>query len=198
MSDHKRVHPLNKSSPRVRLRRPSECDADEFIGLMRASRRFHRPWVTPPLDVRSYREYVTKSHSHDFLGLLVCRKADDRILGTCNLSQIVRGRFWSACLGYYLGTVYAGQGYMSEAVELLLSHVFRRLKLHRVEANIQPENIKSLRLVERCGFQREGYSPRFLKIGNRWRDHERWAIHREVWRSNVRTTRSNECESSQA
>ena len=57
-----------------------------------------------------------------------------------------------------------------------MRHAFRRLKLHRLEANIQPTNAPSIGLARACGFAREGYSPRYLKIGGRWRDHERWAI----------------------
>jgi ribosomal-protein-alanine N-acetyltransferase len=70
---------------------------------------------------------------------------------------------------------------MSEGLELLLRHVFRSLRLHRVEANIQPANAPSIALVRRAGFRLEGRSPRYLKIGGRWRDHERWAITREDW-----------------
>jgi len=66
---------------------------------------------------------------------------------------------------------------------LALRHAFRPLKLHRVEANIQPENVASIRLVERLGFRREGFSPRYLKIGGRWRDHVRYALLAEEWRS---------------
>ena len=71
---------------------------------------------------------------------------------------------------------FAGRGYMSEAMRLLVRHAFTTMKLHRLEANIQPGNQASIALVKRCGFEREGYSPRYLKIGGRWRDHERWAI----------------------
>jgi len=67
-------------------------------------------------------------------------------------------------------------------MELLLRHAFLNLRLHRLEANIQPGNLASIALVKRCGFVLEGFSPRYLKICNRWRDHERWALRAEVWR----------------
>jgi ribosomal-protein-alanine N-acetyltransferase len=61
--------------------------------------------------------------------------------------------------------------------------VFRDLRLHRVEANIQPHNAPSIALVRRAGFTREGYSPRYLKVAGRWRDHERWALTVETWKA---------------
>lgn len=85
----------------------------------------------------------------------------------------------NAYLGYWVGAPYAGQGYMSEGLELVLRHAFESLRLHRLEANIQPDNEASIRLVERNGFRLEGFSPRYLKVCGRWRDHQRWAICRE-------------------
>ena len=73
---------------------------------------------------------------------------------------------------------------MTEALRLMLAYAFNDLKLHRLEANVQPENVSSLALVKRAGFVREGYSRRYLKIAGRWRDHERWAILREDWQAN--------------
>jgi ribosomal-protein-alanine N-acetyltransferase len=104
-------------------------------------------------------------------------------VGALELSQIVMGVFRSAYLGYYLGAPYAGQGLMSEAIALVLTHAFTEMGLHRVEANIQPDNTASLALVAKLGFVREGYSRRYLKIRGRWRDHERWAILVEDWRA---------------
>ena len=69
-----------------------------------------------------------------------------------------------------------GQGLMREGLQAAVRDAFRSLKLHRLEANIQPANAASIALVRACGFSKEGYSPRYLKIGGRWRDHERWAI----------------------
>jgi ribosomal-protein-alanine N-acetyltransferase len=72
---------------------------------------------------------------------------------------------------------------MREGLCLALTHAFRSLRLHRVEANVQPDNERSLGLVQRCGFRREGFSTRYLKVGGRWRDHERWAVLAEEWRT---------------
>jgi ribosomal-protein-alanine N-acetyltransferase len=104
------------------------------------------------------------------------------MLGVFNLSQIFRGNFRSAYLGYYGHAAFVGQGYMREGLELVVRYAFAKLGLHRIEANIQPGNLRSRALVERCGFVKEGFSPRYLKVAGRWRDHERWAITLEGWR----------------
>ena len=107
-------------------------------------------------------------------------------MGTINLSQIYRGAFQSAYLGYQIGAEFAQQGYMTEAIALILRYAFADLKLHRLEANIQPGNIPSIALVKRAGFVKEGFSRRYLKICRRWRDHERWAILAEDWAATKR------------
>jgi len=89
----------------------------------------------------------------------------------------------SAYLGYYALAPYARRGYMRDGLELMLRYAFRTLHLHRVESNIQPANRRSIALVRRAGFAREGYSRRYLKIDGRWRDHERWALLFEDWRA---------------
>ena len=98
-----------------------------------------------------------------------------------NGRQIVRVRLQSAYVGYYAFTPHAGRGYMTEGLTLALRRAFGPLRLHRVEANIQPGNEPSRALARRLGFRREGFSPRYLKIGGRWRDHERWALLAEDW-----------------
>ena len=98
-----------------------------------------------------------------------------------NFGQIVRGRLQSAYLGYYAFTPHAGRGYMTEGLTLALRRAFGPLRLHRVEANIQPGNEPSRALARRLGLRREGVSPRYLKIGGRWRDHERWALLADDW-----------------
>jgi [ribosomal protein S5]-alanine N-acetyltransferase len=167
---------------RVYLRLPNGADRDEFIGLMRASRAFHRPWASAPTDDQRFAAYIADSRRPDFEAMLVCRRDDDAIVGFFNLSQIARGSLQSAYLGYAVGKPFARHGYMREGIQLVLRHAFETLELHRVEANIQPGNAASIALAEGAGFHREGFSPRYLKIGGRWRDHERWAILAEEWR----------------
>ena len=87
----------------------------------------------------------------------------------------MRGVFLSGDLGYYAFAGHERQGLMHEGVSRVVRHAFGPLKLHRLEANIQPANLASIALVRSCGFTREGYSPRYLKLRGRWRDHERWA-----------------------
>lgn len=168
---------------RVFLRVPERADRDEFISLMRASRAFHRPWATAPSDDDRFATYLADSRRPDFEAMLLCRYGDLAILGFFNLSQISRGSLQSAYLGYAVGKPYAGHGYMREGIQLVLRHAFADLRLHRIEANIQPENHASIALARGAGFHREGFSPRYLKIAGRWRDHERWAILADDWRA---------------
>ena len=107
--------------------------------------------------------------------LFVCHRDTRQIVGVINISNIVLGLFRSGYLGYYAFAGFERQGFMREGLHASVRHAFKLLKLHRVEANIQPGNAASIALVKSCGFSREGYSPRYLKIGGRWRDHERWA-----------------------
>ena len=174
---------------RVFLRHPSARDCEELITLNRASTRLHRGLASPPTRPEHFHAFLERCRRTDCACFLICRIEDDAIVGAVNVSQIFRGGFQSAYLGYYVGERYAGQGYMTEALRLLLRYAFLKLKLHRLEANIQPKNVASIALVRRAGFVREGYSRRYLKICGRWRDHERWALIAEDWKRNQRPLR---------
>ena len=118
--------------------------------------------------------------SHE--GRFVVLRGSGDLVGVINVSEIVRGPFRSAYIGYYAFVPHAGRGYMTEGLTLALRWAFRGLHLHRVEANIQPGNQASRALVRGLGFRREGFSRRYLKVAGRWRDHERWALVAEDWR----------------
>lgn len=175
------------NAPKVYIRPPTAEDEHEFTSLMRASRNFHKPWASAPTDEGRFAAYLADARRENFSAFLVCRVADDAIVGFFNVSQIVRRGLNSAFLGYSVGERFAGQGYMREGLELVLRAAFVDLKLHRLEANIQPGNAPSIALARGAGFRREGFSPRYLKIGGRWRDHERWALLVEDWRAQRET-----------
>ncbi len=160
---------------RILLRAPGPDDEIEFLARVRASRSLHHPWVSPPGTATQFRAWLARAGTDNHCVRLVCVRATGAIAGAFIISQIVRGPFRSAFLGYYAFEGFQGQGLMAEGLRALLRHAFGPLTLHRLEANIQPGNEASLALVRACGFQQEGYSPRYLKIGGRWRDHERWA-----------------------
>lgn len=174
----------------VYLRRPVAADVQILLALHRASARLYRGLASPMTTTRACAAYVARASRPDYCGMLVCRRMDDQIVGAVNISQIVRGGFQSAYMGYQAFTPYAGHGYMTAAMPLALRVVFRHLRLHRVEANIQPGNTASIALVTRAGFVNEGYSERYLKIAGRWRDHERWAITVERWSTQRRSARA--------
>ncbi len=175
--------PLGMQDPNVYLRAPSAADANEFLALVAASRSVHRPWVEPPGDRHAFAALVRRNSNQDFEAFLIARRSDDAIVGAVDLSQIFHGTFRNAYLGFYALGGYAGRGYISAGVGRLLGHAFTELRLHRVEANVQPPNQRSKALLRRLGFRQEGFSPRYLKIGGRWRDHERWAMTVEDWRA---------------
>jgi len=136
----------------------------------------------PPTDSKAFATWIKRCRQANVKCVLLCRLTDGAIVGVFTLSEIVRGMFHSAYLGYYVGRPYAGLGYMREGMSLVLRHAFSRMRLHRVEANVQPENAASITLVKRSGFRQEGFSPRYLKVAGRWCDHQRWAILIDDWR----------------
>src|SRR5437016_4380843 len=107
---------------RVYLRHPRKNDMDEFTRLVVASRRFLHPWVAPASTPEAYSRYLGYARRESVCACLVCRSGDLRIIGACNLAQIFRGNLKSAFLGYWLGAMFSRQGYMTEAVNLLLSY----------------------------------------------------------------------------
>lgn len=165
----------------VRIREPGRSDEAAFIAAVRRSRKLHGPWVAPPDNASGYRDYLRRLRGDRDLAYFILT-ADGELAGVVNLSEIVRGLFRNAYLGYYALTPHAGCGLMRAGMSLVISRAFGKHRLHRLEANIQPENVASSRLVRRLGFDLEGYSPRYLKIGGRWRDHERWALLSDNWK----------------
>nr|WP_256106036.1 GNAT family protein [Streptomyces sp. ODS05-4] len=164
--------------PRVDLRPLRHDDAEEFTARARESRELHHPWLFPPDTAAAFAAYAGPRVGNPALAsLLVCeRDAGGAIAGYVNINNIVRGAFLNGTLGYGAFAHAAGRGLMTEALHLVAGYAFGPLGLHRLEANVQPDNAPSLALVRRAGFRNEGFSPAMLHVDGAWRDHERWAL----------------------
>lgn len=150
-------------------------DKNAFLQAMFLSQSLHGPWVTPPLTSQEFDEYWQRFQHPNQKSYLACDDVGN-IVGVFNISEIVRGAFQNAFIGFYGVRDYTRQGYMSTGLKLVQKQVFAELGLHRLEANIQPDNMRSIQLVKKCGFRYEGFSPRYLKINGEWRGHEHWVI----------------------
>lgn len=109
------------------------------------------------------------------------REGSGRLAGVVNINSVIRGAFENGFLGYYALSPYEGHGYMRAGLIAVLDRAFGEHGLHRVEANIQPDNVRSVHLVRSLGFRLEGHSPRYLRINCEWKDHDRYALTVEEW-----------------
>ena len=165
------------------LRPPERADFRKYLALMRSSRRAHRGFIgLPPTRKRFDEFFVNCWQAEEARSFLICWEPDGAIVGSIGIFNIVRRHVKTAFTGYSIGAPHLRQGYATEALQLVLRYAFKRLRLHRLEASIQPHNVPSRALVRRAGFVREGLSRGLVKMGGRWRDHERWAILAEDWR----------------
>lgn len=174
--------------PSVGVRAPAAGDADAFLAAVARSRELHHPWAAPWATREAFTAWLeriaARTPHQRVAGFIVL--AGDEIAGYVNASEIVRGAFDNAYLGYAAFVPWAGRGVMRRGLALVVDRCFAPegaggLALHRVEANIQPGNEPSRRLARSLGFRLEGFSPRYLRIDGAWRDHERYALTAEEW-----------------
>lgn len=154
-------------------------DRQAFTSAARRSRGLHRPWTTAPCDDAAFDRYLDRLDGRHHFGFVVVLVDTGDLVGAINLTNVVYGVFQSGYLGYFAFKGHEGRGHMKRGLSWVVRHAFRSLGLHRLEANIQPGNLSSIALARSCGFRLEGYSPAYLKLGGRWRDHERWALIRD-------------------
>lgn len=175
---------------RLILKVLDESNANQVLDYYRRNSEFLSEWE-PIRDASFYEEEChrkqlqndTKSiENGGLLRLWIFKKGDsNRIIGTVAFNNIVRGAFQSCHLGYKLDKDELKKGYMSEAIGKGIEIMFNEYKLHRIEANIMPKNIASLKTVERLGFYNEGLAYKYLKIHGKWEDH----IHMVLLNDNV-------------
>jgi len=156
----------------VSLRRLGADDQDEYLDAVTRSVRLHHPWAYPPDTPDAFAGYVADSPARVPLAVV---RGDD-LAGVYTLSQIVYGSFRNAYLGYYAFVPHDGGGVMRSAMPSVFRYAFDELGLHRLQANVQPDNVRSIALLRATGWREEGYARRYLKIGGRWRDHVMFAV----------------------
>jgi len=163
----------------VILRTPQMADYAAWAEVRERSREFLTPWEpTWPADdlarpafrqrIRRYAEDLRTDQAYPFF---LFRKEDGALVGGLALANVRRGAAQAGSLGYWVGAPYARCGYMSAAVRALVPVAFDLLRLHRIEAACIPTNMASIRLLEKCGFRREGYARAYLCINGIWQDH---------------------------
>jgi [ribosomal protein S5]-alanine N-acetyltransferase len=163
----------------VCLRLPAAADYAVWVAERSESRTFLKPWeptwstedLTRAAFKRRVRRVQREAAEQSGFAFLIFRRDDETLLGGVTLSNIRRGVAQSCSLGYWMSVRHAGRGYMRRAVDLILDFAFDDLRLHRVEAACIPGNDRSLGLLEKAGFVREGYARRYLLIDGRWQDH---------------------------
>jgi ribosomal-protein-alanine N-acetyltransferase len=164
---------------RVWLRPPQMGDYGPWAELRALSRAHLTPWepAWPRDDLsksayrRRLRHYQREARDDLSYSFLIFESDEDRLIGGLTLSNIRRGVTQAGAIGYWLGLPYVRRGHMTDAVLAVIPHAFDVLRLHRIEAAAQPDNIASVRVLERCGFAREGLARRYLKINGAWQDH---------------------------
>jgi ribosomal-protein-alanine N-acetyltransferase len=163
----------------VVLRPPHTSDHEEWAALREQSREFLVPWEpTWPLDDltrgayrRRLKRYAEDQRSDQSYAFFIFRTGDRMLVGGISLANIRRGVAQSGTIGYWIGLPFVRRGYMSSAVRALMPFAFSALRLHRLEAACIPSNTASIRLLEKCGFTREGYARQYLCINGVWQDH---------------------------
>jgi ribosomal-protein-alanine N-acetyltransferase len=170
---------LTLEGPRVLLRAPRSRDWRAWAGLRRESRDFLVPWEPSwPHDAltrrafrRRLRFYNNEWRTGTGAAFFIFQRDDGRLVGGVTLANIRRGVAQTGSLGYWVGAQYARQGFMTEALDLVLTYAFETIGLHRVEAACLPDNAASQALLRKLGFSREGYARQYLRINGSWRDH---------------------------
>ena len=161
------------------LRAPQNQDYAAWAELRAMSREHLVPWepLWPRDDLtrsayrRRLRFYARDARDDHGYAFFIFEMASGRLIGGVTLSSVRRGVTQSATLGYWMGAPFAHRGTMTKAVACLIPYVFQELRLHRLEAATQPNNASSIRVLEKNGFQREGYARSYLKINGAWQDH---------------------------
>lgn len=169
---------------RVTLRIPTWRDYHEWAALRGESRTFLEPWeprwALDELERSAWRVRLARYQDEFIQGtaapFFIYENASGKLIGGITLGNIRYGVAQSGHIGYWIGERYAGRGFMVDAVRLVVRHAFDTLRLHRIEAACIPDNGRSVRVLEKAGFRREGLLRSYLRINGEWHDHYLYAL----------------------
>lgn len=162
---------------------PTESDAQKLFEYYQKNLPYLKRWFVdqPPgaYSLERLSDHLSRSRQNfaeeKEVKFFIYRKEDLQILlGELTFSNILKGGFLSCYAGYHLDEHQQGKGFMTEALNAGVDFIFRKIQLHRIEANIMPANIASQRVAGKAGFYKEGISARYLRINSRWEDHLRY------------------------
>jgi len=160
----------------IQIRPLDQDDSRVFLLKQRQSHQFLKPWVQTPSSISEFKDYIKEMTSESNRAYVAINTATNEMIGVVELRDIYLFDFKNSYIIYYGFIGNLKQGFMALAVNAVIKLAFKKLKLHRLEANIQPNNTASIALARACGFKKEGYSPKFIKKNGQWKDHERWAL----------------------
>lgn len=178
-----RRRPIRLEAERIVLRLPMHSDFNAWTALRAESRDFLTPWEPVwSRDHLSRKSFTNRVHwaaraarAGTGFPFFITRRADGALLGAVTLDNVRRGPAQSATVGYWIGQPHARQGYMREALGVLVHYAFTTLDLSRIEAACLPENAASRGVLEQSGFKYEGVAQSYLQIDGRWRNHVLYA-----------------------
>ncbi len=181
---------IRLTTPRLVLRPPRTTDVGEIRRLLRHNQAHLEPWSPAPRPGEDPTSITEVSNSvlrqrrdwkngRAFTFMMALKTDPSRFIGKIALTGIMRGAMHGAYLGYWIDVDHQGRGLSPEGIRAVLDFAFGPAQLHRVQAAIMPRNTKSIRVIEKLGFRREGYAERYLQIAGTWEDHILFARTRE-------------------
>lgn len=162
---------------RLTLTLAEEKHVDEIVRFINRNKEFLQEWepertadyFTKPYQLKQIEAEKKLIENGQLYKYWIIKNG--RVIGSIALNNVIYGAFESCHLGYRMDEQEQGKGYMTEALEAVMTYAFTEFRLHRIEANIMPRNLASIRVVEKAGFNYEGISKKYLKINGKWEDH---------------------------
>jgi ribosomal-protein-alanine N-acetyltransferase len=175
---------MNYTGRNIYIRQLDASDATALLELQINNKEFFQTYTPTRIEgfytiegqTKAIEANIAKSESGSSYSFGIFLNETDQLIGNVALTEILRGPLQSCYIGYSMDQQQNGKGYMTEAVMLAVDFAFKELKLHRIEAGVMPHNIRSMKVLEKAGFHKEGIAIKNVKINGKWEDHQVLAI----------------------